>query len=157
MHVVELRLDDAADAAVRALWVALAARGIEPLGGAPHVSLAAFAGGDVATARAAVAEATRDVAGLALPLGAVGFFPTAEAVAFLAVMPSARLLALQEAVHAALVPHVTGLGAYYAPGAWLPHCTLALGVTDPAAALAAVGPVEIAATASGAELVDYRR
>ena len=158
MYAIELFLDEDADAQVRRVWAALDEHGVTSLGSVPasdyhpHVTLSVFECGDPA----AVLGALPEVAGLPLPLESLGFFPTAEAPVFLGVVPSARLLALHHAVHRAIAPIVDHIRPFYRPDALVPHCTLAVGVTDPARALevAARLPLPIHAFASGARLVE---
>ena len=56
----------------------------------------------------------------------------------LAAVVDAELLAVHAAVHDALAGRVRGPVAAYLPGAWLPHCVLA--VSRPAEAFAALHP-----------------
>ncbi|HEV7907511.1 MAG TPA: 2'-5' RNA ligase family protein, partial [Pseudonocardiaceae bacterium] len=55
-----------------------------------------------------------------------------------------ELLAVHSAVHDALAGKVKNPSAYYLPGTWVPHCTLAQGITDEqvVAGIAALHPVE---------------
>lgn len=158
MYAIELFLDEDADARVRRIWAALDEQGITSLDSDPgsdyhpHVTLSVFEDGDPAE----VLEALPLVAGLPLPLESLGFFPTEEAPFFLGVVPSARLLTLHQAVHRAIEPIVDRIRPYYRPDALVPHCTLAVGVTDRARALAIAArfPLPIPAVASGVHLVE---
>jgi hypothetical protein len=58
----------------------------------------------------------------------------------LAAVVDNELLAVHTAVHDALAGRVRGPVAAYLPGAWLPHCVLAL--SGPVEAFAALHPVE---------------
>ncbi len=90
-----------------------------------------------------------------MPLVSIGFFLTDEAVAFLCVAPSARLLSLHRDVCSTVSP--SALHAFYGPDALLPHCTLAMGVSDHAAVTAAsLGHLPIPAVAASAHLIDVR-
>jgi len=86
-------------------------------------------------------------------LTSLGFFLTGVAPAYLAVTPTGRLLSLHEEVHEAL----GGAGSwdYYRPGEWVPHCTLAMGVTSPTAVAEVVGEaaLPIRAQVSKADVV----
>lgn len=132
MFAVEVYLDADADARVRRIWSALDARGITSLGSIPdtdyhpHVSLAV--GGDVDNSQVAEALKPRvaDCRGMPLTLASVGVFLTEESPAFLAVVPTERLLALHRSVHEALQGLGADLWPYYKPGSILPHCTLSI-------------------------------
>jgi hypothetical protein len=161
-QAIELFLDERADQRIRQIWAALDDHGIPSLGSSarsryrPHVTLSVF---EHESPRE-VAEAVRPVlapsVGLALPLEPLGFFLTGEAPAFLGVVPSARLLALHRTVHEAIEPLVDAIWPYYRPDALLPHCTLAVGVTDRARVVDIVTrfPIPIPARVSSAHLVE---
>jgi 2'-5' RNA ligase len=161
-YAVELALDPAADARVRAAWAALDAAGVPSLGSVPgaaydpHVSLAVLDGEpDPDAVAAALRRVLRDAAGTPLPLEHLGFFLTAESVAFLGVRPTTALLALHERTVAAVAP-LAEVWPYYRPGAPMPHCTLAMGVRDHAAVVAVLAraALPVPAVAAGAHLVD---
>ncbi|MCA2216104.1 2'-5' RNA ligase family protein [Wangella sp. NEAU-J3] len=161
-HAVELFLDERADHQIRQIWAALDAYGVTSLGSVPqsryrpHVTLSVFEHGNPSEVADAVRPVLATSVGLTLPLAALGFFLTEEAPAFLGVVPSSRLLAVQRAVHDAIEPLVDGIWPYYRPDALLPHCTLAVGVTDKARVLDVVTrfPAPIPARASSAHLVE---
>jgi 2'-5' RNA ligase len=73
--------------------------------------------------------ALRDLAA-AIPAFAVastglGVFPAPEPVVYIAVEPDPALAAIHRRVWEAVEPAATGSAAYYRPGAWVPHITLA--------------------------------
>ena len=129
MRSIELLLDDASDAAIRAEWTALADHHLPSLAShtspsnAPHVTLVA---GDALE----VADVPLDALGaLPLPLrfGALSLFPAGRGrfVLVRTLVVTAELLALHAAVTAAAAdPAPTSL-----PGAWTPHVTLARRLT----------------------------
>jgi 2'-5' RNA ligase len=142
-QAVVVFFDGEADAAVRALWRRLREAGVPtdekfP----PHLTYAA-AGTIPAKARAALRE---ELSGLWLPglaLENLSSFATSENVLMLAAVVDAELLAVHSAVHDVLARKVKNSSAYYLPGHWVPHCTLALGLTDEqmVAGFAALHPV----------------
>ncbi|MBO0869225.1 MAG: 2'-5' RNA ligase family protein [Micromonosporaceae bacterium] len=160
-YAVELFLDDRATVQIRQIWAALDEAGITSLGSIPetdyhpHVSLSVFEH----ESPDKVAEALRPVlatcVGLPLPLAALGFFLTAEAVAFLGVAPSAGLIALHHQVYQAVDASAGDVWPYYRPGALVPHCTLGVGVADRARVIEVVErfAMPIHARATGAHLV----
>ena len=148
-HALECYFDDEADAAVRALWQRLEQAGVPSLATRthrdhrPHVSFA-IAGAIPPAARRSLAA---DLALLAMPrlwLYTLGTFPTNQNGLLLCPVTDAELLAVHVAVHDALAGRVRDPWAYYLPGAWVPHCTLAEDVTPAqlAAGFAALHPIE---------------
>lgn len=152
---IELLLDPATEAAVRAEWDALAAAGMSSLAphtsasNRPHVTLLVRT--DLAQFDAhALLERSSFPVTLSAPL----LFGVGERrVLARSVVPTAELLDTHAAVHA-----VAGRGddaPHTAPGEWSPHVTLArrLRVVDLAAALDHVGG-EIHGRAAGLRLWD---
>jgi 2'-5' RNA ligase len=149
VQALEFYFDAEAEAAVRGLWQRLDQAGVPSPGGRthsrhrPHVTFAAGSVIPTAARRTLVTDLTR----LALPnlwLYTLGTFPTAENVLFLGAVTDAEVLAVHVAVHDALAGRVRDPWAYFLPGAWVPHCTLAedLTPTQLAAGFAALHPVE---------------
>jgi 2'-5' RNA ligase len=159
-QVLAVFFDADADAEVRALWRKLESAGIP--GPArrdrPHVTLAAASVIPPKT-RAALAK---DLALLSLPalwLYTLGTFPTAENALFLGAVTDTELIAVHSAVHDVLAGRVTHPQASCLPGAWVPHCTLAvdLGAEQLAAGFAALHPIEpIRAKIATVGIVDTR-
>lgn len=157
-----LYFDGEADSRVRALWRRLDGSGVPSLATRthrrhrPHLSFA-VAGKIPAAARAAL---RRDLALLSIPnlwLYTLGTFPHSDNILFLGAVTDAELLAVHSAVHDTLAGKVKHPAAAYLPGAWIPHCTLAAGLSAEqlAAGLAALHPVEpITATVTGVAIVD---
>src|SRR6187431_1948088 len=115
--------DDAADAAVRTVWSALEHREVVsaasgPVQNAqPHVSLAVFDDGEMQAVEQILLDRLPAVRRLPLTLASLGFFLTQEAVAFLGVVPTARLLKLHRQVAEAIAPVTIGFPPYYLPDA----------------------------------------
>ena len=139
MQSVELLLDPATDAAVRAEWAALSAAGLPSQAdhrgesNAPHVSVA-VADGFPATAEEALVTPVR-----ALPfdvrLGPPVLLGGRRLVLARLVVPAPSLLALHAEVTTALTG-AAGPSPHTAPRRWVPHVTLARGI--PVDGLAAV-------------------
>lgn len=161
-QALEFFFDDEADRAVRALWDRLERAGVPSLATRthrrhrPHVSIA-IAG--------SIAPATRDalradLARLAIPrlwLSTLGAFSSADPVLMLAAVVDTELLAVHSAVHDVLAGRVRQPSAYYLPGSWIPHCTLAQGIDPPqiAAGFATLYPVDpIRATVTEVAIID---
>lgn len=133
-HALELFFDAEADSQVRELWRRLDDAGVPSLAGRgdqrhrPHVTLA-VAGSIPPAARRSVGA---EIALLSVPslwLYTLGTFPGEEAVLLLGAVVDTEVLALHAAVHDCLAGRVTNPSAYYFPGAWIPHCTLAQGLS----------------------------
>jgi 2'-5' RNA ligase len=157
-----LALDDVAAATVRNLWDELAAAGFTfpaTSGANPHVSLAIWDTIDpAATERALVAFATA-TAPVDVSFVRVDAFASSGTV-FLAPEVDGRLLE----VHARCHRHFAGVGAgawpYYAPGVWVPHCTLAQDLdaagVDSALAISQRARLPLRGRLERAELVEFR-
>ncbi|TDD52230.1 2'-5' RNA ligase family protein [Saccharopolyspora elongata] len=124
--------DDAADSAIRALWRRLDAARVPRVAARkhrPHVIFAAARAMPTAARKALRSELEL----LSIPdlwLHTLGTFPGEERVLLLGAVVDTELLAVHSAVHDALAGRVQHPSAYYFPGAWIPHCTLAQGITD---------------------------
>ena len=162
VQALEFYFDDDADAAVRTLWRRLEKAGVPSLatrthrGHRPHVSFA-LAGAIPAATRDALRA---DLARLSIPrlwLYNLGTFSSADHVLMLFAVVDTELLAVHSAVHDVLAGRVRQPSAYYLPGSWIPHCTLAQGIepAQVAAGFAALYPVEpIRATVVEVGVVD---
>ena len=128
-HSVELLLDPAADAAVRAEWAALAAAGLPSLANhrsptnRPHVTLTAAARIDPAADGDLAALAER----LPIPclLGALVVFGRGTVTLVRSVVPSADLLDFHRVLSDSVAPHLpSGAYPHTEPGHWTAHVTL---------------------------------
>ena len=158
---IELALDAAGAAPVRALWRRLAEAGLRFMadsGADPHVSLVIWDRLDVARAAAEVAT----VAGETAPVDATFTHVAAfgAEVVYLAVAPSAALAGLQARVHARFAALGEEPWQHYAPAAWVPHCTLAMDLGSVTAATAlALAPtlaLPLAARLERMAIVEFR-
>lgn len=148
-QALEAYFDEHADAVVRGLWARLDVAGVPSLAGRParsprpHVTFAL--GGSVP--RAARDELRAVLGVLSLPdlwLHTLGTFSTAETSLVLGAVVDTELLAVHSAVHDVLAGAVRAPSAYYLPGSWVPHCTLAQGLDHDrlVAGFAALHPVD---------------
>ncbi len=139
-----LLFDDEATQTIKSIWEALDEEGVLSLASAPnamyepHVTLAVFETGDPSSCADLVADICRSHLGMALNLGSLGFFPTNESVAFLGVVPTRQLLDLHRGICERLLPEVDDFREYYLADSLVPHCTLALGVSDLSSVVRAV-------------------
>jgi 2'-5' RNA ligase len=138
-HALVVFFDDEADAKIRGLWSRIGVEHRHP----PHLTYA-VAGTIGPKVRAALRD---DLSRLWLPdlwLQTLSAFATSENVLMLGAVVDNELLAVHSAVHDVLAGKVKNPSAYYLPGNWVPHCTLAGGVSGEqvAAGFAALHPVE---------------
>lgn len=133
-YALEMLFDPHAEAAVRAMWASLEARGVRSMATVghcrhrPHVSLLVAEHITPAQARAAL-EPLAEATDLVLCLGSVAVFPGRAGVLYLSVVPTLRLLHLHRTLHVRLAGAGVESGRLYLPDAWVPHCTLAQGLT----------------------------
>jgi 2'-5' RNA ligase len=129
-HALQLFFDSGTEAAVRAMWGNLEARGLRSMATTthgrhrPHVSLAVAEHMSPAHADVA-AQPLGDANDLALRLGSVAVFPGRQGVLYLSVVPTMRLLRLHREIHAQLLGAGVESLRHYLPDVWVPHCTLA--------------------------------
>lgn len=133
-QALQLFFDAEGEAEIRELWRRLDDAGVPSLdtttGGRflPHVTLAA-ARSIPAAARKALRAELRLLSIPDLWLHTLGTFPGEERNLLLGAVVDTELLAVHSAVHDVLAGRVGDPSAYYFPGAWIPHCTLAQGIT----------------------------
>ena len=139
MHALVAFFDSDADAKIRDLRRRIGAKHDHP----PHLTYAV-----ASTIGPKVRKELReDLERLWLPdlwLQSLSTFSTSENVLMLAAVVDTELLAVHSAIHDVLAGKVKNPSAYYLPGNWVPHCTLAHDIDDEAmrAAFAEVFPVE---------------
>jgi len=151
-QLVRFRLDDPAVAALADLRARAAAAGCA-IPTDPPALTAAAAVGIPPTARTALADELRVLALPTVWLATLGSTAARPDELVLAAVVDTELLAVHSAVHDALAGRVRGPVAAYLPGAWLPHCVLAL--SYPAEAFGALHPVEpVRARIVGVEVAD---
>jgi hypothetical protein len=121
-QTLEFFFDGEADAAVRGLWRGLSEAGVQsPARQRPHVTFAAAQTIPPAT-RNALREDLRLLSIPALWLSTLAAF---DGALVLTAVVDTELLAVHSAVHDVLAKRVKQPVAYYLPGSWIPHCTLA--------------------------------
>lgn len=124
-QTLEFFFDGEADAAVRGLWRKLSEAGVgTPPRHRPHVTFAAARTIPAAT-RTALREDLRLLSIPALWLSTLAAF---DGALVLTSVVDTELLAVHSAVHDVLAKRVKDPAAYYLPGSWIPHCTLAEGL-----------------------------
>jgi hypothetical protein len=124
-QTLEFFFDREADAAVRGLWRGLSEAGVQgPPRHRPHVTFAA-----AQTIPAATRNALReDLRLLSIPALWLSTLAAFDGSLVLTAVVDTELLAVHSAVHDVLAKRVKQPVAYYLPGSWIPHCTLAEGL-----------------------------
>lgn len=128
---VEMFLDPESAEAVRGIWRDLAESGVAPWmhesGDRPHVTLGVCDRLDVAVCAEFLAAFAADHSAPKVLLVSIGIFATDPAVVFLAPVVTTDLLDLHARFHQRFSEVAGDQWAHYLPGAWVPHCTLAMG------------------------------
>ncbi|MGD8394227.1 MAG: 2'-5' RNA ligase family protein [Candidatus Eiseniibacteriota bacterium] len=131
-YAVELYFDAAAETRVRGLWQRLADAGVNDvmatIGARPHLSLAVYDRLDPAPVCEALRRFATTVPDLSSLLGAFGTFPGEEGVVFTSPVVTSELLSLHARYHGCFAHLDAACLAYYRPGRWFPHCTVAIDV-----------------------------
>lgn len=156
-YAIEMNLDAAGAARVRALWRTLAQAGVTDSllrnQARPHVSLAVFEDDvDVDALRAVLTEFTAGMPLLRLKFSSVGVFAAEAGVLFLAPVVTEGLLAVHTDLHGRCAARGLVSHGYYLPGNWVPHCTVGYGLAPEALRTAVV--LTLAANVFGEVLLD---
>ena len=129
-YAVELNLSWDSAARVVKVWESLAREGISSVmldvGAQPHISLAVFEDLNPKALGTDLSRFSEHTPPLSLDLASAGTFPTAEGVVFLAPVVTRELLAVHGKFHSLLRERGIDSVAYYRPGNWVPHCTVAI-------------------------------
>jgi 2'-5' RNA ligase len=132
--VVELYFDLSTEERIRGAWKTLDEAGISdsmPKGGyRPHVSLGVC---NHLETNSLAQELTTFAAGIApfrLSFPNIGIFSTSEGVVYLGATVSAQLLKVHTAFHEIFKKYAKEQREYYTVGQWVPHCTLAFGLSE---------------------------
>lgn len=143
---IELYFDEVAEAAVRHIWQAIADAGfkspMQDAGYRPHISLAVY--DDDALDLDGLQQTLKSFVGTLPPffvdLSNIGIFPTNEGIIFLGATVTQTLQRIHADFHAAFAEFAGDLRPYYQVNHWVPHCTLAYGLSpDEIAAILLLG------------------
>ena len=132
-HAIELYLDPVSETLVRRIWDDLLWAGLPSLAAygthahRPHVSLS-ICGRALGPKVARAVSAALGESAVPIELSGVGTFPGGRGVVYLAVAVDEALISVHRGVHDALRRAGIEPWDYYAPGHWIPHCTLAMGM-----------------------------
>lgn len=130
---VELFFDTEAEKQICDAWKAIQKAGSSPIldaGHRPHVSLGVCNRIDSTAFEAELSFFAESVVPFPLSLSNVGVFPGAEGVVFLGVTVTEHLLDVHAAFHKIFKKYAGEQSEHYAVGKWVPHCTLAFGLSE---------------------------
>ena len=129
-YAIEVTFDPETAGRIAELWEAIARARVstfmKDVGAFPHISLAVFDHLDCETMGDPIGELARSTPPIEISLSVAGTFPGPDGVVFVAPVATPELLAM----HARLHTLFSGRGFvpwnHYRPGAWFPHCTVAM-------------------------------
>ena len=132
--VVELYFDPSTEECIRDVWKAINDAGISdsmPKGGyRPHVSLGVCDHLETDSLARELSTFAAGVTPFRLSCGNIGIFSTSEGVVYLGVTVTEQLLNVHARFHEIFKKHAREQREYYAVGRWVPHCTLAFGLSE---------------------------
>ncbi len=132
--VVELYFDPSTEASIRDAWNAIDEAGISdsmPKGGyRPHVSLGVCDYLETDLLAQELSIFATSVTPFRLSFPNIGIFSTSEGVVFLGVTVTEELLSVHAAFHKIFKKYAREQREYYTVGQWMPHCTLAFGLSE---------------------------
>ena len=126
-HAVEMYFDAPTESRICSLWDEFAKFGasfMKESGARPHVSLVVADDVDPQATIKLIEGFAATLRPFSLSLSSIGVFPSNDRVAFLAPKVTTDLLALHARFFDQFAAVARGVWPYYAPAAWVPHCTL---------------------------------
>ena len=132
--VVELYFDPSTEASIRGAWTAIDEAGISasmPKGGyRPHISLGICEHLELDIFVKELTTFAASITPFRLSLPNIGIFSTSEGVVYLGATATAQLLKVHTAFHEIFKKYAKEQREYYTIGQWVPHCTLAFGLSE---------------------------
>ena len=132
--VAELYFDLSTEERIRCAWKAIDDAGISdsmPKGGyRPHVSLGVCDRLEINPLAQELTTFAASVTPFRLSFPNIGIFSTSEGVVYLGATATAQLLNVHTAFHEIFKKHAKEQREYYTVGQWVPHCTLAFGLSE---------------------------
>lgn len=130
---VVLTFDGTTETTIRRTWEALAEAGVSSSmlveGLRPHLSLCVCDKLDAEGLQDELSSYMTTISPFPLLLSSIGIFPTEEGILFFGVTVTKELLSLHAAVHRLFEEHAKKPWPHYRPLSWVPHCTLAVGLS----------------------------
>ena len=132
--VVELYFAPSTEEHIRDVWKAIDDAGISdsmPKGGyRPHVSLGVCDHLETDSLAQELTTFAASITPFRLSFTNIGIFSTSEGVVYLGVTVTEQLLNLHTAFHKIFKKYAEEQREYYTVGRWVPHCTLAFGLSE---------------------------
>ena len=149
-YSVELHFDLESAERIRRVRAAVAQQ-LSEIEGRPHLSLAVLQDVDSAELARVVEPWAANSRGFEMEFSAVGVFPSDAGVIFVAPALSRELLGMHDALYKTLCASGLRVDDHYAPGKWLPHCTICMkappdrigGIVDFVRRAPVFGPVRV--------------
>ncbi len=128
-YAVVLYFDDASNNLLETVWRRQAENGISAFmldeGYRPHITLGACEGLDIGTCGSALKQLSAASKPFAVEMPYLGIFPHEKGAVFLGVTVTDTLLAYHKSFHDMFESHGKEPLNVFAPGRWVPHCSLA--------------------------------
>ena len=132
--VAELYFDPSTEARIRDAWKTLDAAGISdsmPKGGyRPHISLGICNHLELDAFAQELSIFAADIVPFRVLFPNIGIFSTSEGVVYWGATATAQLINLHTAFHEIFKKYAKEQREYYTVGQWVPHCTLAFGLSE---------------------------
>ena len=132
-YAIELYFDPETEEALFTLSRGIAEKGISTKflewKTRPHLTLACFSDVDEKACAQALRAFTESHAALPAYIGSVGMFPDTKTI-FVSPIMTQAMYAFQREVHECMQDFDSSAYAWYHPGRWVPHCTVALTKDD---------------------------
>ena len=132
--VVELYFDPSIEERIRGAWKAIDEAGISASmldgGYRPHVSLGVCNHLEPNAFEKEFSTFAASITPFRLSFPNIGIFSTSEGVVYLGVTGTEQLLNLHTEFHKIFKKYAEGQREYYTVGRWVPHCTLAFGLSE---------------------------
>lgn len=132
--VAELYFDPSTQERIRGAWKAIDEAGISdsmPKGGyRPHISLGVCDHLETDALAQELSTFTAEITPFRLAFPNIGIFSTSEGVVYLGATVTAQLLNLHTAFHEIFKKYAKEQREYYTAEQWVPHCTLAFGLSE---------------------------
>jgi 2'-5' RNA ligase len=130
---VEMFFDESADKLVRDVWTDLADAKLTSSmidgGYRPHVTLGVFEGYTSPKFEDELRTFLGKHGAFPIKLDYLGVFPRPEGVVYFGGVVTGQLLSIHGEFARHFAPLMMGARPYYLPGNWVPHCTLACGLS----------------------------
>lgn len=133
-YAIVLYFDQKTEEVISGLWKRLADEGISSeiaaSGIRPHLTLAIYDELKCQPCENELSRLAADSSFMLLNASHLGIFYQPDLILFLAPTPGQALLAFHARIHTNIAVEAQGSWPLYQPGRWVPHCTLAMNLTQ---------------------------